>query len=226
MHFQQLSPIVNSFFSLLIITSLVLTFVMLGSRWLKNYILAFAIESWLIAILSAAVGYYFHLHDLYLIALLTIVFRGLLLPYLLVRMMGQLQARRELHSLVPASSSLMICAVFVIFAFIVAGHITTQLHETDPIILLALTIMLSMKLIAFLMLAVRDEAISKILGLLVLENGIFLGSQLLVPAMPILIELVILFDLLIVVVSFGVLLRNLHVFVGTTSARKLNRLVG
>ena len=70
---------------------------------------------------------------------------------------------------------------------------------------LALTVMLSMKLIGFLMLAVRHEAVSQILGLLVLENGIFLGSQILVPGMPLLFELVILFDLLIVVACFGVL---------------------
>ena len=70
---------------------------------------------------------------------------------------------------------------------------------------LALTVMLSMKLIGFLMLAVRHEAVSQILGLLVLENGIFLGSQILVPGMPLLIELVILFDLLVIVACFGVL---------------------
>ena len=69
--------------------------------------------------------------------------------------------------------------------------------------------MLSMKLIGFLMLAVRHEALSQILGLLVLENGIFLGAQILVPGMPLLIEIVILFDLLIVVACFGVLVRYL-----------------
>jgi len=91
---------------------------------------------------------------------------------------------------------------------------------------LALTIMLSMKLLGFLMLSVRDEAISQILGLLVLENGIFLGSQILVPGMPMLIEIVILFDLLIVVACFGMLVRFLLVHAGTTSSRQLKRLVG
>ena len=36
--------------------SLLLSFVMLGSRWLRHYLFAFAAQSWLIAILSAAVG--------------------------------------------------------------------------------------------------------------------------------------------------------------------------
>ncbi len=92
--------------------------------------------------------------------------------------------------------------------------------------MLALTVMLSMKLIGYLMLAVRHEAVSHVLGLLVLENGIFLGTQILVPGMPMLLELVILFDLLIVVVCFGVLVRYLVGQVGSTSALQLRRLVG
>jgi hydrogenase-4 component E len=91
---------------------------------------------------------------------------------------------------------------------------------------LALTVMLSMKLIGFLMLAVRHEALSQILGLLVLENGVFLGAQILVPGMPMLIEIVILFDLLIVVACFGVLIQYLLAHAGTTSSLELKRLVG
>jgi len=60
----------------------------------------------------------------------------------------------------------------------------------------------------------------------VLENGIFLGTQILVPGMPMLLELVILFDLLIVVVCFGVLVRYLMGQVGSTSSTQLRRLVG
>ena len=58
------------------------------------------------------------------------------------------------------------------------------------------------------------------------SNGIFLGAQILVPGMPLLIELVILFDLLIVVACFGVLVRYLVSQVGSTSSLQLKRLVG
>ena len=52
----HLSPLASSLFSLLVIGSLLLAFVMLGSRWLKDYLLAFTAESWLIALLSGTVG--------------------------------------------------------------------------------------------------------------------------------------------------------------------------
>ena len=226
MSYAHLDPVAASLFSLLAIASLLLSFVMLGSRWLKDYLLAFTLQSWLIALLSAAVGYTAGYPELYLIALLTVLFRGLLLPYLILRIIRRLKVDRELHLSLSPSASLVIGALLVVFAFVVATHMGNRLGLAGSVTVLALTAMLSMKLIGFLMLAVRHEAISQILGLLELENGIFLGSQILVPGMPLLIELVILFDLLIVVASFGVLVRYLLAHVGSTDSRELRRLTG
>jgi hydrogenase-4 component E len=213
-------------FSLLAIASLLLAFVMLGSRWLRHYLYAFAAESWLIAALSAAVGYYGNYPELYLIAILTAFFRGLFLPYLILRIIRRLNVARELHVILQASTTLVIGALGVVFALAVAAHIGAKLNLGGTVVVLALTVMLSMKLLGFLMLAVRHEAISQILGLLVLENGIFLGAQILVPGMPLLIEIVILFDLLIVVACFGLLVQYLLTHVGSTSSLELRRLVG
>ncbi len=223
---QHLSPLASSLFGLIAIACLLLSFVMLGSRWLKVYLYAFAAESWLIAVLSAAVGYYGSYPDLYVIAALTLVFRGIALPYLLWRMIRRLDVAREFRVILQPSTSLVVGAVLVLFALAVSFRLAAQLHVELTIALLALTVMLAMKLIGFLMLAVRHEAISQILGLLVLENGIFLGSQVLVPGMPLLIEMVILFDLLIVVACFGVLVGYLQTHAGTTSSLALKRLVG
>lgn len=223
---QQLDPLASSLFSLLAIASLLLCFVMLGSRWFKNYLYAFAAESWIIAALSAAVGYYGGYTELYLIALLTLLFRGLLLPYLMWRIIRRLDVDREIHVILQPSTSVVVGACFVMFALSVSYRIATEFNLELTVAVLALTVMLSMKLIGFLMLAVRHEAISQILGLLVLENGIFLGSQILVPGMPLLIEMVILFDLLIIVACFGVLVRYLVAHAGTTSTLELKRLIG
>ena len=117
-------------------------------------------------------------------------------------------------------------ALCVVFALVVSYHVGQALGLAGTVAVLALTIMLSMMLIGFLMLTVRHEALSQILGLLVLENGIFLGAQILVPGMPLLIEIVILFDLMVVVACFGVLVRYLVAHVGSTSSLDLKRLVG
>ena len=222
----HLDPLASSVFSLMAITSLLLAFVMLGSRWLINYLYAFAAKSWVIAALSAAVGFYGNYPELYLIAILTALFRGLVLPYLVWRIIGRLNVAREIREVLQPSSLLVVGAVCVIFALAVSYRIGQSLGLAGTVAVLALTIMLSMKLIGFLMLTARHEALSEILGLLVLENGIFLGAQILVPGMPMLIEIVILFDLLVVVACFGVLVRYLVAHVGSTSSLDLNRLVG
>jgi hydrogenase-4 component E len=222
----HLDPLASSIFSLMAITSLLLAFVMLGSRWLNNYLYAFAAESWIIALLSAAVGFYGGYPELYLIAALTALFRGLFLPYLLWRIIRRLNVEREIHEILQPSSALVVGALSVVFCLAVAYRVGASLGLAATVAVLALTVMLSMKLIGFLMLAVRHEAISQVLGILVLENGVFLGAQILVPGMPVLIEIVILFDLLIVVACFGFLVQYLLAHVGTTSSLELRRLVG
>jgi hydrogenase-4 component E len=222
----HLDPLASSIFSLMAIASLLLAFVMLGSRWLNNYLYAFAAESWVIAALSATVGYYGEYPELYLIAILTALFRGLFLPYLVWRIIRRLDVAREIHEFLQPSSALVLGALAVVFSLTIAYRVGDALGLAGTIAVLALTVMLSMKLIGFLMLAIRHEAISQVLGLLVLENGVFLGAQILVPGMPILIEIVILFDLLIVVACFGVLVQYLMAHVGSTSSLELNRLVG
>jgi hydrogenase-4 component E len=223
---QHLHPLASSLFSLLAIASLLLSFVMLGSRWLRKYLYAFAAESWVIAGLSAVVGFYGGFPELYLVALLTLLFRGLLLPYLIWRIIRRLQVDREFHLIIQPSSSMVLGGFLVMFALAVSFRVAGVYHLELTVAVLALTVMLSMKLIGFLMLAIRHEAISQILGLLVLENGIFLGTQILVPGMPLLIEIVILFDLLIVVACFGVLVGYLLTHVGATSSLELRKLVG
>lgn len=222
----HLDPLAASIFSLIAIASMLLSFVMLGSRWLKDYMYAFGAQSWLIALLSALVGYYGHYPELYLIAVLTILFRGLFLPYLVLRILRRLHVDRELHLVIRPATSLIIGAACVIFALVVAFRISSAIGLSENVVVLALTVMFTMKLVGFLMLSVRHEAISQILGLMLLENGIFLGSQILIPGMPMLIELVVLFDLLVAVACFGVLVRYLLARVGSTSSLELRRLIG
>ena len=220
------SPLLSAILSLIVIGALLLSFVMLGSRWLRDYMLAFAVQSWLIAILSAIMGYVGGYTELYFVAVLTALFRGLVLPIALLWVLKRLHVNRELHEIVRPSTALIMGAVLVIFAVVVAYRIGGAVHLETRIVLLALTVMLSIKLIGFLMLAIRREAISSVLGVLMLENGIFLGSQILVPGMPLMIELVLLFDLLVAVTCFAVLVRYLLSSVGATSSHALQRLSG
>lgn len=221
-----LDPVIASLFSLVIVAILLLNVVMLASRWLYNYVLAFAVEAWLIALLSAALAYFTEQNDLYWVAGLTLLFRGVILPALLKLMVNKLNIKHEIHSVMQPSTSLVLCVLLFILAFAVSVQLADQLYVTNRVVVLALMAMISTMLMGFFLLSIRDQALSKILALLVLENGVFLGSLFLVPQMPMFIELVILFDLLIAVACFGTLMNYLTTQVGSTSTHELNRLVG
>ena len=133
---------------------------------------------------------------------------------------------RELHEVVRPASALVIGALGVVFAFVVSTRIAVPLGLGGTAAVLALTVMLATVLIGFLMLAIRHEAISQIIGLLVLENGIRLGAQILIPGMPLLIELMILADVLAAVACLGILVRYLLTQFGSASTAELKRLVG
>ena len=131
---------------------------------------------------------------------------------------------REVHVIFQASSSLVIGALAVVFALGVASQIGAELGFGGTVVVLALTVMLSMKLIGFLMLTVRHEAISRS-SVCWCWRMEYSCAQIL-PGMPLLIEIVILFDLLIVVACFGLMVQYLMTHVGTTSSLQLRRLVG
>jgi hydrogenase-4 component E len=176
--------------------------------------------------LGVAVGYFAAAPELYLIAALSAFFRGLVLPYLIWRMIRRLHLARELHEALRPASALVIGALGVVFALAVSSRIAARLGLAGTVAVLALTVMLATVLIGFLMLAIRREAVSQIIGLLVLENGIRLGAQILIPGMPLLIELMILADVLAAVACLGVLVRYLLTQFGTASTAELKRLVG
>jgi hydrogenase-4 component E len=221
-----LDPLASSLFSLMASASLLLAFAMLGSRWLDNYLYAFAAQSWTMAGLGVAVGYFACSPELYLIAALSAFFRGLALPYLISRMIRRLHVVRELHEVVRPASALVIGALGVIFALAVSSRIAGLLGLGGTVAILALTVMLATMLIGFLMLAIRHEAVSQIISLLVLENGVRLGAQILIPGRPLLIELMILADVLAAVACLGVLVRYLLTQFGTAGTVELKRLAG
>lgn len=222
----HLDPLPRSALSLMITAALILSFAMLGSHWLKNHVYAFSLQSWMVGLISATVGYYGHLGQLYVIAALTVIFRGTILPYLLVRLSDRLGTEREFSAIFRPAFSMVLGAMLVIAAFVVGISLSSQLAIHYSIATIALSSTFGLLFIGLEMMILRTEALSHILGLLVMENGIFLGSQVLTPGLPFLLELVILFDLLVIVATFGMLVRLLKFHAGSTSSKDLQRLVG
>lgn len=215
-----------SLFSLIAVGTLLLSFVMLGSVQMKNYIFSFTGQAWLVACVSLMLGILFSNVAFYVVALVSAILRGIILPILFYRILQQSVAQRENQVSVPLGRGLLIGVALVVFSMIISVSLLKELNSHAMLPTLALIITFSIILIGFFMLITRHYALSKIIALLMIENGLFLGGQLLVQNAEIFISLIVIFDVLIAVISFQILAGYLMEQVGNSDNRLLKKLVG
>ena len=90
----------------------------------------------------------------------------------------------------------------------------------------ALAIAAAMVLVAFGLMIVRRDVASQAIGFLALENAISLAALVVAAGLPLILETAFLFDLLVAIVVFGMLIRAHHVRAESLSTADLTRLRG
>jgi hydrogenase-4 component E len=90
----------------------------------------------------------------------------------------------------------------------------------------ALSLSVAVVLVAFVLMIVRRDVVSQAMGFFSLENGVSLASLVVAAGMPLILEVAFLFDLLVAVVVFGVLMRTHHRRTRSLSTETLDRLRG
>ena len=118
----------------------------------------------------------------------------------------------------------MIAILLTALAFVVMRPI--RLGGVSALPLSALPIAVGGVLVAFLLMVVRPYAPSQLLGFLVLENAVSVGSLVIAPGLPIILALLLLFDVLIGVLVFVVLVQYLAVQQTAVRTDVLDRLTG
>jgi hydrogenase-4 component E len=90
----------------------------------------------------------------------------------------------------------------------------------------ALAVAAAMMLVAFGLMIVRRDVASQAIGFFSLENAISLAALVMAAGLPLILETAFLFDLLVVVVVFGMLIRAQHGRSESLSTSDLTRLRG
>lgn len=144
-----------------------------------------------------------------------IVIKGLVMPRMLLYAMERTGAPHKIEPYIGITASLLIGAL--VTAGVIAFSAKLPLKEEHASHLLV-PAALSTVLISFLILTTRREAITQVLGYLVLENGIFIFGLLLVEALPALVEVGVLLDLFVAVFVMEIILHHVsRQFPATTS---------
>jgi hydrogenase-4 component E len=89
-----------------------------------------------------------------------------------------------------------------------------------------LAVAISLFLIGFFMMTNRRKALTQVLALLSLENGIFLAAISLTYGMPLIVEIGIFFDLLIAILVLAILVYRIRATFDSTDVSRLSRLRG
>lgn len=190
---------------------------------LRRATLCLALQSALIAAACLVVGmsHGSGLHA-WLPGVLTIAVKVLFIPYAILRVVNQLRDEREIVSDINVNYySTAFAACSLALGYMVIDGLLPQAEGRDILATSMFMIMTGLALIVM-----RSRAIMQMIGLITLENGIYLLGLIMTEGLPLIIELGIFLDVLIAVVILVILTSRLRLSFKTTDTNVLDKLKG
>ena len=188
--------------SLIILYVLTLIYLSIADRF-RNHTTILAIQGLLLFGIAMARLHSFHPVELSFIIVETLVFKAIVIPAILMRVINKTKINR-IHS----ASTQFGALVMSILALIASCAITYYMadNRTDMIFFgVALYALLS----GLILIVLRKRIFAHLVGFLVIENGVFLFSMAIGVELPMLINLAIMLDILISILILGMFLRRL-----------------
>jgi hydrogenase-4 component E len=194
---------------------------MLWRRQLAALIGLLTVQGVLLAGLAALLGTREGGSELYAVAAGVLLLKAGVLPAVLRRVLADSGAARETQPLVNVPASLLAAALLTLLAYAVSR----PLVELDPTPTThAVPVGMVMVLLGFFVLVTRRRALSQVSGFLLLDNGIAATAFLVTSGVPLVVELAVSMDLLLVVLVLQVLTARLHAAFGDTDIDELREL--
>jgi hydrogenase-4 component E len=173
-------------------------------RTLTSLFSIYAAQSFLIALIALVVFATDGSPVLLLLALRTIASKAILIPHVLRRVQNAMKLKRDLEFryLTPISS-LAVSTGIIFLVYNIFSRFLFDLSD-DRMFFFGAVIGVSLCLIGMLIISTRKTMITKILGYLTMENGVLLFS-IFIAELPLIIELLIILDLVMLIVLATVL---------------------
>ena len=202
---------------------LVIQLLMVVQRMLLTTIRLFALQSLFLAAIAAIIAYFHNASHVYWVAVLTLIGKVLFLPWLLRRLVQRIQIHQEIEPLLNSTASMLVCGALTLLGYIVARPFTSLKSLRNNTLAIAITLLLT----GFFLMFNRRKAITQVLALLTVENGIMLAAVALTPyGMPLVVELGIFFDVMVAVMVLGILVYRIRETFSSMDVSKLNQLRG
>jgi hydrogenase-4 component E len=218
----------NKMVTLMAACVLVLQIAMVAQRWLVTNIRIFAAQSILLGGIAGTIAFYNHAPHVYAAALLTLLAKGVAVPMALEKLVAKIEIRQEIEPLLNVPLSVVISGGLTLVGYVLAEpfYRPEEAHGAASLGHNALAVAISLFLIGFFMMINRRKALTQVLALLSLENGLFLAAIALTYGMPLIVELGVLFDVLVAVMVLGILIYRINETVESMDVSRLRRLRG
>jgi len=213
----------SEFVDALAMALLTVALISVALRGLVSAIWLLVTQSVLLTLVAATIALWSGEPHVWAAAFLTLTVRAMAVPAVLFGVLRAVALRRETRPLLSTRYALILAVTLALVAFFAAGHL--ELSGAFPA-RNALPVSLALTFIGLLLMATRRKAVSQLIGLITIENGIFLAGLIATLGMPLFVEIGIFFDLLVAVGVTAVLTLRINEHFETMNTDELRRLRG
>ena len=178
------------------------SFMMLYQDRLFALINVFALHAVVLALSVAWQAYIQDAHHLYVTAAIALVFKAIVIPVGLHRIIQRLGIHRDIETAVGIGPTMLAGIGLVTLSMVLMLRVTP---EADPLAREDLAFALSIILLGLLVMVTRRNAVSQVVGFMSLENGLVLAATG-AKGMPLVVEISVAFSILIAFIVIGVFL--------------------
>jgi hydrogenase-4 component E len=200
---------------------LLLGFGLLAQRRIYALLHLFAWQGLFLAANTAIVAYGAGVRHLYFSALLTLVMKVALIPYILHVLIRRMKIERDVETMVNVPLTLLIGIALVVLSY----NVMSPIQEFSTLMTRStLAIALATVMLGLLMMITRRHAVAQVIGFLAMENGLFFAATSATYGMPMVVELGVALDILIAALIFGVFFFQIRTTFESLDLSKMARL--
>lgn len=198
------------------------SFMMIYEDRLYGLLNVFALHA---VVLSASVAWQAYVQDaphLYITAAIALLFKAIIIPLALHRMIVRLGVHREVETAVGIAPTMLAGIGLVALSMVVMLQVTPN---ADRLAREDLAFSLAVVLLGLLMMVTRRNAVSLVVGFMSLENGLILAATG-AKGMPLVVEISVAFSVLIAFIVIGIFLFRIRERFDSVDVRALDSFRG
>jgi hydrogenase-4 component E len=195
--------------------------IVLWRKGILAYVSAYRWQSWLLGGVTAVIAYFGGERHLYFVAAGLVLLKGVAIPAVLRAMLRRFGDQPRVKPFVNTETSLLIAGGLVLFAYVLARPwvMASDLPTRE-----GLPLAMGLLFVSLFIIVSRKRAITQVIGFLMLENAIALLAAVGAYGVPLLVEIGVFLDVLMVFLVMQIFVYDIHETFDTIDVEQLTRL--